>query len=379
MNSANIISNTQADLLTAVQEDDLGLLCIPLAAKDVDVNYIYKYPVLDSCVHLAAKSDRTELLEVLLRSGADPNLWNPYKKITPLMCAVQKLNLESVILLLKHGASPNMKQDQGRTALHLLVVHSARNPVSSDEALAIGVELLKNSECDIDARDNAIYTPLRIAVEGRQDDLARLLVSNGAETNLPCEGDKGQCIADVLKSRQIEQDPSLKLDVARHKNLANLLYEALLDRDIAKFRTHLKRVSTNTELLDVMHGTTTCLGYASYNNLVEFVEALLSAGANPTVCDTHNKVLPIHHAAWKGNLSVLKLLLKVAPNSVNAEDMNKQTVLHKIISGAEHCLKKDSNHLACLLYLTSRVNKLNINVGHIDNVGFTALDHLVEN
>jgi len=52
-----------------------------------------------------------EIIEVLLRSGADPNITCQMKNgdvVSPLICACQLENIEQVQMLLEHGADPNL-------------------------------------------------------------------------------------------------------------------------------------------------------------------------------------------------------------------------------------------------------------------------------
>jgi len=70
------------------------------------------------------KSDsRTELLEILLQAGADPNITFGPQKYTPLHFCCDQYYLDSgcVNLLLKYGANVMLKDTNGNTALHKLV------------------------------------------------------------------------------------------------------------------------------------------------------------------------------------------------------------------------------------------------------------------
>lgn len=55
-------------------------------------------------IHLASKIRNTKFLNLLLEFGADPNIQNGYGK-TPLFIASREGNIESVLLLIKYGAN----------------------------------------------------------------------------------------------------------------------------------------------------------------------------------------------------------------------------------------------------------------------------------
>lgn len=68
-----------------------------------------------------------EILEILLRNGADPELRHPrVPLITPLMIAVQRRATDprSVKMLVRYGASVNSVNDAGQTALMLSVANA---------------------------------------------------------------------------------------------------------------------------------------------------------------------------------------------------------------------------------------------------------------
>jgi len=70
----------------------------------------------DSIIHVAAMFEHFELLEIALDYGGDPNLLDAYDD-TPLIRAVQSNRLNSVFVLLRHGADPLLDAG-GRTAAH---------------------------------------------------------------------------------------------------------------------------------------------------------------------------------------------------------------------------------------------------------------------
>lgn len=96
-------------------KDVIGLL----EDKEADVNAVNING--STPVHYAIYYENNDILEVLLKYGANPNV----KEIegiggcTPIHRAVEKNNYELVQTLLKAGADPNITEKNGFTTLHL--------------------------------------------------------------------------------------------------------------------------------------------------------------------------------------------------------------------------------------------------------------------
>ena len=71
----------------------------------------------ETALHLAAKQD-VYLTRDVLNHGFDINLRNVCGE-TPLMCAVNSENVDTVAFLLKNHADVNARDDQQSTCLHL--------------------------------------------------------------------------------------------------------------------------------------------------------------------------------------------------------------------------------------------------------------------
>jgi ankyrin repeat protein len=75
-------------------------------------------------LHLAAFFAQQEVVALLLKRGADPNVAaRNASRVAPLHSAVAGRNLDVVRLLLLHGADPNARQQGGWTALHAAALH----------------------------------------------------------------------------------------------------------------------------------------------------------------------------------------------------------------------------------------------------------------
>ncbi|KAF9406742.1 hypothetical protein HW555_012983 [Spodoptera exigua] len=131
-----------------------------------------------SALHLAAEHGYTELVKLLLESGAAvdyrPNTGEEFPRTTlcdePLRLAIRNKHYEVARLLLEHGADPNKRYFFGAEI----------NLVSDPEYL----ELLLTFGANPDSRDRAGLTPLMKAARQRKGlDAVLLLISFGADVN----------------------------------------------------------------------------------------------------------------------------------------------------------------------------------------------------
>lgn len=105
-------------------------------------------------IHVASKKDvKDEILELLLKAGANPNLQNGLGQ-TPLHLALLENSTHKVDLLLKAQANPSIADRRGNTALHL----AAENNTSGEIKI-----LLASSQVKIDLRNDRGYTALMLA------------------------------------------------------------------------------------------------------------------------------------------------------------------------------------------------------------------------
>ena len=70
-----------------------------------------------SCLSYACMEGKFAMVELLLKHGANPNLYHSPVIDLPLVRACQHKSTDVVKLLLKYGADPSMAEEDGRTAL----------------------------------------------------------------------------------------------------------------------------------------------------------------------------------------------------------------------------------------------------------------------
>lgn len=184
-----------ARLLIAHGADVEGKGASPLSSAGVNGDYVEMAQLLvDSGagvntraangsypLHAAAFHDK--VTRFLLSRGANPNALTE-KGFTALYSAAgSDYGAASTEALLSHGADPNAKVTNGRTALHQ----------AASQGTTKVIEILLAHKVDINAGDNAGYTPLYGAIQYAPNNVRRgvveLLVKNGANVNVKNDRD----------------------------------------------------------------------------------------------------------------------------------------------------------------------------------------------
>ncbi len=157
----------------------------------------------DTVLHLAVGIGGRNIVELLIKKGANVNAVNSYKQ-TPLHYAFYKKSKEMAALLLDNGAHINCRNVWGNTpfyravrsgymeGIQFLIQRGAdiNLPSASGKSplhAAVGradvtiVDLLLKHGADINSRDTWKQTPLFIAASTKAVELVKLLTANGAD------------------------------------------------------------------------------------------------------------------------------------------------------------------------------------------------------
>ncbi|WP_341810114.1 ankyrin repeat domain-containing protein [Wolbachia endosymbiont (group A) of Apotomis capreana] len=118
-------------------------------------------------LHLAVLKNNKQMVEALIKGGADVNTIDAYSR-DPLYYAILQGNTRMVEILIKNGASVNKKYNDGSTPLHHAVL---------SQKIKI-VEYLINNGADVNALDEKRRTPLYLA--GRSTQMVSILMKKGA-------------------------------------------------------------------------------------------------------------------------------------------------------------------------------------------------------
>jgi ankyrin repeat protein len=126
----------------------------------------------------AIDNEKLELVEELLKKGADANKLNKLNE-TPLMVAAECDSTEIIQLLLAYGAKINKQGHEANTPLHCAVNLSIDGTIQSggapgDEPTDIIIFLLENG-ADLHAKNNSGKTPIDWAHDFKSEKIVKLL------------------------------------------------------------------------------------------------------------------------------------------------------------------------------------------------------------
>src|SRR5690242_516858 len=241
-------------LAWAAHWDDLEAADLLIAAG-ANVNAANSYGVTP--LSLACTNQSAAMVEKLLTAGADPN---GVPSGTPvLMVAARTGNVDTVKLLLAHGANVNTKESaRGQTAL-MWAVAEKHTEVA---------RMLIDHGADARAHSTSGFTPLLFAAQQGDLDSARLLLEAGANVN-EATPEEGSALVVATHSGH-EALARFLLEKGADPNAADAYGITALHYAVMK---GLARVSGVRPISGA--------GYLYRPNMPDLVKALLEHGANP--------------------------------------------------------------------------------------------------
>ncbi|XP_038214852.1 rabankyrin-5 [Zerene cesonia] len=286
----------------------------------------------DTPLSLALTEGHKQLVAPLIDGGADPNVRNG-KGFTLLHQAIIEEDSRTAIYLLDHGADMNILTDAGETPLQL-AIHCR---------LGLVVEALCVRGVDMSKLDANGVPPLWAALDSGQEEVASILVRNGADADCWGPGPDG-CLQTLLHKAIDENKESL----------ATFLIRSGCDVESAR------RPGAAGEGADAAADRHTPLHLCCTWGLTDVIQTLLEHGANINSKDAEGKT-PLHIAIENQHATIISLLLSQPGVDLSARDNkgvtpfaaaltarnNKaaQAILEKNPSAAEQVDKKGRNFL----------------------------------
>lgn len=216
----------------ATDQDGKGPLELALEMRDFEyASLLIQYGATppDSMLYGAIEDSDRELTAYLLANQADPNALNAMSDDTPLGVAIRTGNRWAAFCLLKEGAYPNALIREGQTAFHLAVAKLDRHLVAlmlengadpnipftdypSDEFLAhVASENIAKSSMSHTRR----FTPLMLAADSGDIELARLLIAHGGDPSVYSRGGRYHYWAPISWAARRADIPMMQILLGR--------------------------------------------------------------------------------------------------------------------------------------------------------------------
>ena len=305
-----------------------------------------------SCPHSAIDGRcSTEILQQIIAHGAQVNAANQ-DGATPLLCACSTAQTESVKLLLKAKADPNIADTYGDTSLHEAVAADCSKGLLQEiigcsaevnavnkkgiSALLLGcfqghtdsIKVLLNAGADPTVLDDVGYSSLFAAVDGRCSiDILQALIDHGAHIDVKrrdgtnallcaCRTGQSESVRFLLEAgadvNVTTPDGNTSLHVAVHGHCGKDTIQKIIQHSVS-----LNAVNSRDE---------TALILACRSAQVQNVNILLENGADPNISDGRD--CTSLHAAVHGCCTNETLRAIISHKAhLDAQNINGETAL----------------------------------------------------
>ncbi len=288
-----------------------------------------------TALHEAAEYGQNIIVELLLEHNADPNVTDEEGN-TPLMLAASRGHVggrewlcigqeyvETIRLLLKHGATADQKGSRGRTALHDAATYGYHTIVDG----------LLQHNADPNVTDEDGNTPLMFAAgtpyafnkHSRLVKTVEVLLSHGAK--LEQKNNEGRTSLHWAAEMGHHSTVEVLLQHNADPNVTDKERNSPLISAAKKGHVEIVRMLLSHGALPNWNGNrdTTALYWAAANGHHSIVELLLQHNADPNAADSDGKT-PLIVAAKEGHAEIARLLLSHAAN-IEHKDLGGKTSL----------------------------------------------------
>ncbi|XP_046337771.2 ankyrin repeat domain-containing protein 17-like [Haliotis rufescens] len=304
----------------------------------------------DTLLHLACRGGHVEVVKFVLSQGMVSINSRGWKKMTPVITAAEKGHTEVVELLVKEGADVTLVNKKGDNLLH---------SASRGGHVEVVKFVLSQGTLSINSRGWKKMTPAMTAADKGHKEVVELLVRKGADVSLldighdtllhlACRGGHVEVVKFVLSLDRVsinsrgweKMTPAMTAAVKGQKEVVELLVSkgadvTLLDKgnntllhlacrggnvEVVKFVLSQGMVSINNRCWNQMTAVMT----AAVKGHKEVVELLVSKGADVSLLTIGKNTL-LHLACKGGNVEVVKFVLSLGTLSINSRGWKRMT------------------------------------------------------
>lgn len=278
-------------------------------------------------LHLAAFFGLLQLVNRLIKGQHSVDCRDSFGT-TPLMYAAAAGHANVVQVLLREGADPNLACQRSTTALHRAIegnyVDVVRYLLNAPKIEVNAISTIRGG-----------YTPLMLAVSYQRADMVPMILQTpGLDINLDAGHEQARSTALSLAARyenaqivrQILDHPAV--DVNKRDGWCTPLTHAARNGCLSVVEVLLDHGADPEIQEGPQYLGGTPLNRAIDEGFVPVVKLLLERGANPKVLDVYNRTI-IHSAAVNGQNEILRVLFeKPTGVDINAQGTNGRTALH---------------------------------------------------
>ncbi|KAJ8688412.1 hypothetical protein QAD02_024207 [Eretmocerus hayati] len=302
----------------------------------------------ESCAHAALKYADCELLELLVRSGADLNCLDrvirnpdggeeggntPLHKVSDRQYPTEsELRLEVMQKLLELGADVNVANIRGSTAMHLMFEGQLSNhqlAEKSDEVLT----LLLNAKAELNRLNDSGESPLSLAAKCGSYQMVQRMIDAGANVNLS-EGSTNPALRNAIVGAHIDI-VKLLLDCGADINVKDDDGKNIMWAAAEKWNENKAAVYIDILKLIMDHNANKnrivfekYVGYVLESGSMEAMQLFIENGVRVDNCGVQ---FPLHRAAANSGVEILDYLLKTRLYDVDAVDKTGTTALFNAI------------------------------------------------
>lgn len=278
----------------------------------------------------AVECEQTEIAELLLRHEANVTLKHPETGLPILHKAAARNSVKMLKLVMAHGVDINQLTAKGTSALHIAVVHGAKD----------ATDLLCNANCNINIQTRAGITPLLAAIKSRQFECALRILKYSPDVNI-CDNDQVSPLYAATEYRAIEVvTPLLKMGASMDSPAPN---------DVSPIQ--LACLRGYHEIIELMLETNPAvvksskmlakplifLAISSASPLT--LQVLLHAGVDPNTRAPGNQNTPLHEVCRQGYSTMVADLLSHGADPTLQSPVG--TALHMAVGAGQYkCAKQ---------------------------------------
>ncbi|KIW87754.1 uncharacterized protein Z519_11728 [Cladophialophora bantiana CBS 173.52] len=276
--------------------------------------------------------DSTEIVELLLELGADPNQLSSNidceKPIyLPLCYAASTGNAAIMELLIKKGADIRARDSSGDTVL----LRAAR--YGKDPLVKVLLNAPHNADIEVrraDTTDRKGFTPLMMAVYYGHLSTVRLLLEKGANREVVDEAGNPLLHVAIRKGRlEIIKhlvEKGVQVATVNTKSHDTTLHCAIRNGSIEVVKYIIEK---GPALINTPNKNETPLALAAREKRLDLIEPLVKNGARTEAKDHHGRT-PLHNAVLAKDMEMLRRLVKVGAK-VETHDTAGRTPLHSAV------------------------------------------------